>query len=217
MKVLSLVLMLSAPASAMACPHSRQQFVCPGDAIVDAGNNKGILTAVNPFQHTASYQAEYLGMLSAPIETLALAAGCLEALCVGDAIVDDANNKGIVAAVNPYNGTVAYEAEYLGMRSASVRTLKVARGCSLGYCVGDAIVDDANNKGIIIALSPYDDSAAYQAEYLGMLSAQIETLSSTQYCAEYGESHPARQARHYPSLPTNRYAAPDFRYYQSRK
>jgi serine protease inhibitor ecotin len=216
MKLLSLVLMLSSTA-AMACPHSQKQFICPGDSVVDSDNSAGIVTAINPFQHTAAYRIDRVGTYSAQIETLALAQGCLEAVCVGDTIYDSDNSAGTVVAINPFDNRVAYRIDRVGTYSADVSTLKVTYGCSLGYCVGDQIVDSDNSNGTIVALSPYDDNAAYRIDRVGTYAAQIETLSSTQYCAQYGDNHPARRAKHYPSMPTSRYSAPSFHYYPTRK
>jgi hypothetical protein len=216
MKLLSLVLMLSSPA-AFACQHTQAQFVCPGDTVYDESNSQGTVTAINPFQHTASYAIYGVGTYSAQIPTLSLAVGCLEAVCVGDKIYDESNSQGTAVAVNPFTNSITYSIYGVGTYSAQVNTLKVAYGCALGYCVGDQIVDESNSNGTIVAISPYDANAAYSIYGVGTYSAEIQTLGNTKYCAQYSDSHPARRAKHYPSIPSARYAAPTFHYYPTRK
>ena len=217
MKFLTLVMMLSAPGAAMACQHNPAQFICPGDPVVDSSGNSGTVTAINPFQKTAAYNVPGLGTFNTTIPALALGLGCLEAVCVGDQVVDTSGNTGTAIAVNPYSSQVAYRVPGLGTFLSQLRAMKVSYGCALGYCVGDGVVDSSGNSGVLLALSPYDDTAAYRVPGLGTFETRIETLGNTKYCDQYGDDHPARQAQHYPSMPSSRYSAPNFHYYPTRR
>ena len=214
MKLFAFVLALAATTSAHACPHNQQQFICPGDPVVDEYNRAGRVRAVNPFQKVASYSLGNGAIVSADIQTLALGMGCLEAFCVGDRVVDEYNRAGRVMAVNPYNRTVAYALGNGAIVSADASTMLVAYGCTLGYCVKDEVVDEYNRAGTIIALSPYQDVAAYSLGNGAIVSADIQTLSNSKFCEDYGVQH--RKHRRYPALPKHKYLSPSFPYFSKR-
>ena len=211
----SLLALFLFSTSALACPHSQQQFICPGDRIVDAYNREGTVVAVNPFQQTVSYHLDVGGTDSESVSDLALGAGCLEAFCVGDRIVDAYNRTGRVIAVNPYSGNVSYHLDVGGVDTEATTDLKVGYGCTMGYCVGDGIIDAYNRVGLIIALSPYDDSVAYHLSVGGVDSEAVTDLSNTKFCQDYGDQF--RHMHRYPAMPSAKYRSSGFHYYDSRK
>ncbi len=217
MKLFSLVLMFASISAAEACPHSRQQFICPGDPVVDQYNRDGIATAFNPSQQKVLYRlASGAGLDSTDISNLSLGYGCLEGFCIKDRVVDQYNRPGVVVAVNPYSNTVAYLLDSGGgIDSTNVQNLLIGFGCTAGFCVGDDVVDQFNREGRIVALSPYENKAAYNLRSGGGIdSTDISNFSSANFCAEYGEQ--IRRHRHYPEMPTKRYTASDFHYYSHR-
>lgn len=211
---LALLSILSTTAAEAACPHSRQQFICPGDPVVDQYNRPGQATAMNPFQKTVAYRLGSGSIASTDISNMSLGVGCLEAFCVGDQVVDQYNRPGIVVAVNPYQSSIAYRLGSGSIASTALENMLIGMGCNQSYCVGDGIVDQYNRPGLITALSPYNDMVGYRLGSGSTASTDIQNLSNTNFCEEYGESH--RSRRRFPELPRNRYAAPDFKYYSRR-
>lgn len=214
MKLLALALLVVSTTAAEACPRNQQQFICPGDPVVDQYNRAGRVRAVNPFQKVASYSLNNGAIVSADIPTLALGMGCLEAFCVGDFVVDQYNRAGRVTAINPYTRVVAYVLNNGAIVSADAETVLVGYGCTLGYCTKDEVVDQYNRAGTIVALSPYQDVAAYRLNNGAIVSADIQTLSNSKFCEDYGVQH--RQHRRYPALPKHKYLSPSFPYYSKR-
>ncbi len=210
----ALALLVLSATTAEACEHTRQQFICPGDSVVDQYNRLGRVRGVNPFQQTASYQLQAGSLATDDISTLALGMGCLEAFCVNDRIVDQYNRAGIVIAVNPYSNTVAYRLTAGSIASDDISTLTVNYGCVMGYCVGDDIVDQYNRAGRIVAVSPYDSNVAYQLQAGSLATDSAETLSNSAFCADYGQQH--RRMPRFTKLGKGRYVAPDFRWYSKR-
>lgn len=214
MKLFALALALLSSTSAYACPRNQQQFICPGDPVVDMYNRAGRVRAVNPFQKVASYALNNGAIVSSDIENLALGMGCLEAFCVGDYVVDMYNRAGRVMAINPYSRVVAYQLTNGAIVSSDAENMLVGYGCTLGYCTKDEVVDMYNREGTIIALSPYQDVAAYRLNNGAIVSSDIQNLSNSKFCEDYGVQH--RQHRRFPALPKHKYLSPSFPYYSKR-
>jgi preprotein translocase subunit YajC len=201
-------------ASALACPHSRQEFICPGDTVVDSSGYQGRVAAVNPFQKTAA--VNYGGSTNENHEyaNLALGVGCIDGVCVGDRVVDSSGYAGHVVGVNPYNDTLAIN--YGGSTSElhEVNDVALGQGCILGYCVGDKVVDSSGYSGEIIAVNFATGTAA--VNYGGSTSElhEIQTLSTSVYCDKYGDSF--RGMKRFPLAPVGKYLGPNFHYHSAR-
>jgi preprotein translocase subunit YajC len=198
----------------MACPHNQQQFMCPGDPVVDSSGYSGNVVAVNPFQKTVA--VNYGGAINSqyPIQTVALGLGCFEGYCVGDSVVDSSGYPGKVSAVNPYNGNIAIN--YGGTISSlyGLATVALGLGCDQGYCVGDQVVDSSGYAGTLVAINYANDMVAIN--YGGTISSiyKIQTVSSTQFCATYGDAD--RSVPRFPVFDASLYISPDFQFSLSR-
>ena len=186
--VLFALIVLTASPAAMACPHNLQQFICPGDPVVDSAGNPGTVDAVNPFQKTVAINYGGASDGQSSIETVALGVGCLAGFCVGDSVVDSAGNRGKVVAVNPYNNLLALNYGGASDGLSNVSTVALGMGCMLGYCVGDGVVDSAGNRGTIDAINYSNSNIAVNYGGASDGLSNIETLSSTNYCSTYGDA-----------------------------
>jgi hypothetical protein len=208
-------LLLLASTSAFACPHSVQQFICPGDRVVDHDAFQGRVIAVNRFEHMASVMLDSGAVENEEIQTLAVAAGCLEAFCMGDKVVDGDAFEGRVIAVNPNTRELAIMLDSGVVELEKTDLMTVSYGCTLGYCVGDTVIDADTFQGSVIALSPYKYTAAVMLDSGVIVNERVKSLSSTRTCDEYNNSQ--RSSDRYPIMPRARYLTPEFHYYSSRK
>ena len=212
---LGIIFAISASAaSALACPHSIQQFICPGDSVVNAYGMAGTAVAVNPFQKTVAMRTSLGTIQQEKLVDIAIGEGCLEAFCIGDVVSNHYGMTGAIAAVNPYSGKVVLRTSLGTLQLEKLSDMLVAYGCNSGYCVGDRIVNKYGMEGVIYALSPYDNKAAMQTSLGTIQLENIEDLSSTNFCEAYGEQE--RGYSRYPGLPSDQYLAPSFHYYHRR-
>lgn len=199
---------------AQACPHSQKMFICPGDKVVDSNGYVGRADGVNPFQHTVSinYGGSSDGIVG--IYSTALGYGCLEGYCVGDTAVDANGYRGVIDAVNPYNGTVAinYGGSSDGIRN--IESVSLGLGCVLGYCVGDKVADSNGYRGTIDAVNRFRQTAAVNYGGSSDGVSQIQTLSSAEYCSTYGDRE--RTLNAFPVIIISEYPSNDFRFTHSR-
>jgi hypothetical protein len=195
--------------SALACPHNAHQFICPGDQVVDPSGDRGEVRAINPAEETAAVKYQNSGEdQNWEVADLALRQGCLDGICVGDLAVDSSGSRGIIDAVNPYSSTIAIR--YRGNSEDQIwdaSNVAMGFGCIRGYCVGDKVVDASGDEGVIEALNRNSNVAA--VKYRGNSEDQIWdvfTLSSSVFCATYGESQ--RHSRFFPTFAANQYISP---------
>ena len=207
-------ILLTSSVQALACPHSQEMFICPGDKVVDQSGNIGRASGVNRFKNTISinYGGSADGIEN--MRTVFLGVGCIDGICVGDKVIDESGNRGRVDAVNPYNSMVAISYGGSADGLERVNTLALGMGCVLGYCVGDEVTDESGNRGVIDGVNRYNQTAA--VNYGGSASgiSRIRDLSSSVYCATYGDS--SRSMKVFPMINTSIYPSPLFHFSAKR-
>lgn len=214
--LLSLVagFLLISGAQANACPRSQERLICPGDKVVDNNGNVGVASGINPFQNQVSIDFGDSYDTIKNIKYTALGLGCLEGYCVGDFAVDNNGNRGRIDAVNPYNRTVAlnYGGRYDEIKN--IKSVALGIGCMMGYCVGDRVIDNNGNRGIIEAINSYTGQAAisYGGPYDTIKN--IQYLASSKFCATYGDQE--RSVKVFPILIESKYISLDFKFSLTR-
>lgn len=207
---LSMFFLLALSGAAQACPHSEQQFMCPGDPVVDQFGNSGTVAAINPFQKTVAVNYGGSSNNQYDMKTVALGLGCLEGYCVGDSVVDQFGNSGTVSAVNPYNGNVSVNYGGSTNNLYPVDTVALGMGCLQGYCVGDGVVDQFGNSGKIAAINYYNSQVAINYGRAVNNLYNIQTVSTTAYCTTYGDAQ--RTVPRFPTIDINLYVSADFHF-----
>jgi hypothetical protein len=194
-------LILVSSVQAMACPRSANQLICPDDTIVSDDNIVGFVVGVNPFQGTVAFRSKSTGnIITRDKLSLALGIGCLEMYCVGDTIVSNDNIVGTILAVNPFQNTIAFQSYSSGnVITRPLESLSFDIGCIRGVCVGDTIISSDNITGLVLAVNPFYGTVAFRSYSSGnVITRQVETLSSTNYCDDYG--HYSRTHIRYPFI-----------------
>lgn len=190
-------LILGFTLQASACPHSVNQFICPGDKIVSDDNIVGTVVGVNPYQGTIVFKSDYSGnTFTRNKSTLGIGLGCLEIFCVGDGIVSNDNIYAHILAVNPYNNTISFRSDYSGnVFTRALQSLALGFGCVLGICVEDTVISSDNITATVLAVNPFNGEVAFRSNYSGrVFTRQAETLATSKYCDTYGE-YPRRHKR----------------------
>lgn len=211
----ALVLMFAGLAQAKGtCPRSQDQLICPGDKVVTADNELAEVLGINPFAGTAAVQNGYYEIRTLPKKSLALHEGCLGMICIGDFVVNKKNIPGKVIGVNPYTRQVAFQDGYFEVRTENIENLSLGLGCVKGICVGDDVISSTNDFGKVIAVNHYSQKVAYQNGYFEIYTVDAETLSSTKYCADYGDKH--RSVLSFPLLDKKVYVDLNFQFSLTR-
>ena len=209
---LSLALVWS--ATAMACPHTQQRFICPGDRVVDPSGYVGHVRAVNPFHGTVAINYGGTSDSQYNISSVALGLGCLEGYCTGDLVVDASGYRGNIDGVNPYNRTVAINYGGTSDSIYNIQQVSLGLGCRMGYCVGDKVVDPSGYEGTIEAVNRYSGQAAINYGGTSDSLYAIEQLSSSEYCSTYGDAD--RAVPLYPVFQSSLYDSPNFHFSMRR-
>lgn len=211
--LVALGVLLFVNQQANAC-HTQQNFICPGDKVVDENGYIGRVSGVNPFQKTVSINYGGSSDNIKSISSTALGMGCLEGYCVGDFAVDENGYRGRIDAVNPYNRTVAINYGGSNDNIKNIESVALGIGCMFGYCVGDGVTDDNGYKGKIDSINRYRGTAGVNYGGSNDNIKRIQVLSSSHICEDYGSR--ARSVQVFPILIEARYPSAKFKYTAAR-
>lgn len=216
--LLSALVLLFAAGSALACPRSKERFLCPGDLVIAESGMGGKVQSVNPFKKKIFVKFDgYTNAYEYTPDTLAIASGCLEGYCVGDKVIVESGMEGRIAGVNPYSRQAAIKFDgYSNAYYFSVDDLAVDYGCIEGYCVGDDVTTESGMTGRLVGLNFNNGKGAVKfSGYSNKYLFDIQDLASHKYCETYGEQ-PRSRNRFPEAYDPSDFATPDFRYTKER-
>ena len=144
----------------MTCPSGN---LCSADRVIDSADNLGTVQEFFSNGQATIYLDGY-GTYTRSVSSLGKGVRCSNHICVGDGVIESAENLGTVKEVFDNRKSSVYLDGY-GTYIRSTSTLGKGFRCIESVCVNDRAIDNANNTGPIKELFDNGKSSVYLDGY----------------------------------------------------